>query len=120
MLRRITALTGVILDITIESRASSALPIRGFVVIGPGSGTHVAEEDVLGRLDHDARMSSPNYQVAALRLLDSLEAFDACVKVRGGRIGVREPSSLVNGMNQMRAVGFRISANSGIERGSNY
>jgi len=87
-------------------------------VIGAGSGTHVTEEDVLRRFDHDPRVPSPNYQVARLRLLDSLESFDPGVEVRRGRIGIRESRPLVDGMNKMRAVVFRISANSGVERGS--
>jgi len=62
---------------------------------------------------------SPNYQVPRLRQFDSLEPFDASVKVRRRRIGIREPSALVDGMDKMRAVVFRISSDSGIQRSSN-
>lgn len=64
-------------------------------------------------------MPSPDYQVPRLRQLDSLEPFDAGVEVRRRHIGIREPSSLVDGMNKMRAVVLRISLNSGVERSSN-
>jgi hypothetical protein len=60
-------------------------------------------------------MPSPNYQVPRFRQLDSLEPFDAGVEIRRRRIGIREASSLIDGVNKMRAVVFRISTNSGIE-----
>ena len=119
MSNRITVCTGVILDVTIEPWVSSALPIWRLVIIDPGSRTHEAEEDVLGRFDDDPRVPSPNYKVPRLRQLDSPEPFDPGIEIRRRRIGIREPSSLIDGVNQVRAVGFRISANSGIERSSN-
>ncbi len=60
MSNRITVCTGVILDVTIEPWVSSALPIWRLVIIDPGSRTHEAEEDVLGRFDDDPRVPSPN------------------------------------------------------------
>ena len=119
MSNRITAFTRAIPDVTIEPWVSSALPIWRLVIIDPGSRTHEAEEDVLGRFDDDPRVPSPNYKVPRLRQLDSLEPFDASVKVRRRRIGIREPSALVDGMDKMRAVVFRISSDSGIQRSSN-
>ena len=117
MSNRITA--GAVLDVTIEPWMSSGLPIWRLVIIDPGSRTHEAEEDVLGRFDHDPRVPSPNYKVPRLRQPDSLEPVDAGVEIRRRRIGIREPSSLIDGVNQVRAVGFRISANSGVQRGRN-
>jgi hypothetical protein len=67
-------------------------------------------------LDNDPGVPSPDDEVSGLRLLDSLECFDAGVEIRGRRIGVGKPSLLVNSMNEMRAVVFGISANSSVER----
>src|ERR1700690_3545564 len=87
----------------------AAFPIGRLVIVDAGAGSHEAEENVLRGLNHDADVSSPNDQVAGLGLLDSLKSFDAGVEIRRGRIGVRKSSALVDGMNQMRAVGLRIS-----------
>jgi hypothetical protein len=67
-------------------------------------------------LDNDPGVPSPDDEVSGLRLLDSLKTFDAGVEIRGRRIGVGKPSLLVDSMNEMRAVVFGISADSGIER----
>src|ERR1700690_1395687 len=96
---------------------STAFPIGRLVIIDAGAGGHEAEEDVLRWFDRHPCVTSPNYQVARLRQLDSLKAFDTGVEVRRRRVGIRESGSLVDGMNQMRAVGLGTLADSGVERG---
>jgi hypothetical protein len=70
-------------------------------------------------LDHYSGVPSPDDEVSRLRLLDSLKAFNSRVEIRGRRISIGEASLLINCMDQMRAVVFRIAANSGVERSGN-
>jgi hypothetical protein len=70
-------------------------------------------------LDHYSGVPSPDDEVSRLRLLDSLKAFNARVEIRGRRIRIGEASLLINCMDQMRAVVFRIAANPGVERSGN-
>jgi hypothetical protein len=51
------------------------------VIVDAGAGSHEAEENMLGWLDHDADVPSPNYQVASLRYFDSPEPLDAGVDI---------------------------------------
>jgi hypothetical protein len=71
---------------------------------------------MLGRLDNDPGVPSPDDEVSGLRLLDSLERFDAGVEIGGRRIAVGKPGLLVDSVNKMRAVVFGISTNPSVER----
>ena len=108
---------GIGFEITIESRMSSAGPIRSFVVINPRTAAHETEEDVTRGPDDDSRVSSPYHQIAGLRVLDTPKAVNPIVEIVGVRIGVLEPGPFVNGMNQVGAVVAGVSTHFRIERG---
>lgn len=106
----------IILDVAIETRAPSAHPIRSIVVINPRPCAHEAEEDALGRPDHDSHMPVPHDHVSGLRMVDPLKSLDSVVEIVGAGVGIGKSGAFVNRMYQVRTVVSGIAAHFRIER----
>lgn len=113
---RFTISARITLYITIEARLSATLPIARLVVVGSRARAHQTEKYVLGWLDDDAHVSSPNYQISWLRLLDALKVFDAGVKVRRRRIVIWQAGLFVYGMDKVRTIAVGTALHSGVKR----
>lgn len=111
-----TSCTGSIPDVTIKPRVPSAHPIRSIVAVNSRPGAHEAEEDVLGRSDHNSYMPVPNDEVAGLGVLNPLKSLDPVIEIVRTGVGIRKASTLVNRMHQMRAVVSGIAAHFRIKR----
>lgn len=111
-----TSCATIIFHVTIKPRAPSIGPMWSVVVINPGPRAHEAEEDALGRPDHDSHVPMPHDQVARLRMFDPLKSLDSVVEIVGIGIGVRKAGALVNRMHQVRTIVSCIPAHPRIER----
>lgn len=96
-------------------------PIRRTIRRDAGAVTQVAEKEALVGIDHDSHMTMGTvlrecHQVSGLRMEDSSKLSDARIKLGGSRILVRKSGLLVDGVNQVRAVVFRIQFRSNSQR----
>src|ERR1700686_2756665 len=60
---------------------------------------------MLSGIDYNPGMSAPDGQVAGLGICHAAELVNACVEVGRGGVLIREAGALIEGMDQVRAVG---------------
>lgn len=104
------------LEVTKEMGPSPLCPIGRIPRIDSGACTQHAEKGMLRGIDHDPGMSAPDGQVARLRTCYSTEFVSPCVEVGRWGIVIGEAGALVNGVDQVRAIG-RVTA--GMQCGMN-
>src|SRR5258708_3816687 len=101
-----------------EARASLSFPVGGIVGRDSGAGAQQAEKRTLRGIDYDAGMSGPDGQIAGLGMGNAAKFSDAGVEVGRGRVGVGEPGTLVESVDEVGAVGGEGLVMAGIERGA--
>ena len=104
------------LEVTKEAGTSPLFPIERIPGIDSGAGTQPAEKRMLGGIDHNPGMSTPDGQIAGLRICDSAEFINPCVKVGGGGVIIGVTGALINSVDEVRAIGFVMA---GMQCGAN-
>ena len=92
------------LEVTKETGPSPLFPIGRIPAIDAGTGTQQAEKRTLRGIDHYPGMSTPDGQIAGLRLCDSAEFVRTFVEVGRGGVIIAESDALIDGVDQMRAI----------------
>src|SRR4029077_18226945 len=104
------------LDVTKEMGPSAPFPIRRIVRSEAGARTQHAEKGMLNGIDHNPGMSTPDGQIARLRICDSPKFIDPRVKLRRARVFIRQTSALVDSVDKMGAVESKLRMMPGIQR----
>ncbi len=92
-------------DVAVELGGSTQFPVPGVVFVRVRTMAQRAEEGAVLRAEHDADVPTPDDQVTRLRMLDLTELIDSTIQVRGIRVRIRKSRPLINGVNEVRAVG---------------
>jgi len=87
-----------------EARLSLGFPISRVVLRDFHSGAQRADEAMLGGVDDDADVASPDDEVSGPRIKYAIKTADAFVKFARFRIGVRQPDAIEQLMHKMGAV----------------
>src|SRR5438874_1454965 len=108
------------LNVAVKPDRASIFPILRVVSINSGAVTQRAEEGALHWVDHNSHMPAPNHQVSWLRMLHAPELIGSLIQVGRTRIGIAEPSLVINRVHQMRTINPAAAVGSRIERRRNH
>jgi hypothetical protein len=105
--------------VAVEAGWTSSSPVALVVLRSSGAMAQSAEERVVPGIDYYADVPGPDHQIARLRVLHSAEVVGAAIKIRGVRVGIGESGSVIDGVDQVRAVDPRSTPQVAVEGGVN-